>query len=318
MNPALKERIADEAARWVDHGGDPEALRAWLEASPEHRQAYERLDQAMRDPILAEAMRLHAGRPKTVRPRTARTWVPALAAASVAGLVLVAALGAPRLWPSTRRPAPAPPSPRTLIATAPGELRTVSLSDGSRIHLNGDTKLSLAEASGGRRARLIQGEALFDIRHDPSRPFTVTLDHGAVTDVGTVFNVDIVGDQTAVQVYSGKVRLNGESGSAALDASQQAQLSRGVVGAVSGFNSRAGDWRDGWIEPRDWPLPRVVEALRRRSGVAIVIASPGLASKRITGRLRLDDPREELDALAELHGFVVHERRGELELTAVR
>lgn len=313
MNPGLKERIADEAARWVDRGGDPEALRAWLDASPEHRRAYERLDQAMRDPSLAEAMRLHVRRTKTARPPPARTWGPALVAASVAGLVVVAALGATKLWPATGRPAASPP---ILITTAPGELRTVALSDGSRIHLNGDTKLSLAEASRGRRARLIQGEALFDIRHDPSRPFTVRLDHGAVTDLGTVFNVNIVGDQTAVQVYSGKVRLNGDTGSATLNGRQQANLTQGVVSPVSTFDVRAKDWRDGWIEPRDWPLARVVEALRRRSGVAIVIASPQLATKRITGRLRLDEPREELAALAELHGFVVRERNKELVLAA--
>ena len=102
---------------------------------------------------------------------------------------------------------------------------------------------------------------------------------------------------------------------ATLNANQQADLTRGVVGSVSDFDAQAGDWRSGWIEARDWPLHRVVEALRRRSGVDIVVASPALESKRITGRVRLDTPREDLDALADLHGFVVRERSDGLVLT---
>lgn len=310
MNRALKDQIADQAARWLDCG-DQEGLRDWLDAAPEHRRAYGQLDQVMRDPALAEALTVHAARSKPSRPRPAMRWTPVLAAAGVAGLAVLATLALPQ-----SRPAPRAAAPQTVIATAAGQSRMVTLADGSRIYLNGDTKLGLTKQAGGRQARLIQGEALFDIRHDPSRPFTVTLDHGAVTDLGTVFNVNIVGDQTAVQVYSGKVRLNGYTGSAMLDGRQQADLTQGVVSPVSTFDVRAKDWRDGWIEPRDWPLARVVEALRRRSGVAIVIASPQLATKRITGRLRLDEPREELAALAELHGFVVRERNKELVLAA--
>lgn len=319
----MTSSLKDQAARWVDQGGGAEALNDWLQASPEHRRAYDQIDQTMRDPALVEAMRLHDARPKVVglRPqaragaftRPVRGWTPALAAALVAGLLLVGVLSAPPLR-ERLYPVAAPRSP-LLVATAPGQLRTITLSDGSRIHLNGDTRLSLAQQGGGRHARLIRGEALFDIRHDPERPFVLALDHGSLTDLGTTFNVSISGDQAAVQVYSGTVRLKGETGVATLNANQQADLTRGVVGSVSGFDAQAGDWRGGWIEARDWPLHRVVEALRRRSGVAIVVASPALESKRITGRVRLDTPREDLDALADLHGFVVRERSDGLVLT---
>ena len=196
----MTSSLKDQAARWVDQGGGAEALNDWLQASPEHRRAYDQIDQTMRDPALVEAMRLHDARPKVVglRPqaragaftRPVRGWTPALAAALVAGLLLAGVLSAPPLR-ERLYPVAAPRSP-LLVVTAPGQLRTITLSDGSRIHLNGDTRLSLAQQGGGRHARLIRGEALFDIRHDPERPFVLALDHGSLTDLGTTFNVSIL------------------------------------------------------------------------------------------------------------------------------
>ena len=82
----MTSSLKDQAARWVDQGGGAEALNDWLQASPEHRRAYDQIDQTMRDPALIEAMRLHDARPKVVglRPqaragaftRPVRGWPP--------------------------------------------------------------------------------------------------------------------------------------------------------------------------------------------------------------------------------------------------
>src|SRR3546814_9914530 len=66
---------------------------------------------------------------------------------------------------------PDPSAPYT-IATVPGARRTIDLADGSRIELNGDTRITLDKAA-PRFASLDRGEAMFHVRHDDSDPFVV-------------------------------------------------------------------------------------------------------------------------------------------------
>ena len=57
------------------------------------------------------------------------------------------------------------------FSTKPGERRDVRLEDGSFVQLSGASHLTVTITSRGRYARLIAGEARFDIAHDASRPF---------------------------------------------------------------------------------------------------------------------------------------------------
>src|SRR5690606_36114713 len=57
------------------------------------------------------------------------------------------------------------------FATATGEQRTVELPDGSSIQLNTGTVVEVDYRRDARRLRLVEGEALFDVAEEPSRPF---------------------------------------------------------------------------------------------------------------------------------------------------
>ncbi|WP_204309887.1 FecR family protein, partial [Klebsiella michiganensis] len=70
--------------------------------------------------------------------------------------------------------------------TAAGERREVALTDGSKMILNGDTRVAMIDA---RHAELIEGEALFEVRHDAAHPFIVKTGDVTLEDAGTVFNV---------------------------------------------------------------------------------------------------------------------------------
>ncbi len=57
--------------------------------------------------------------------------------------------------------------------TATGEIRHVTLSDGTRLDLNSDSAVDLRFSASERRIRLIRGEVLLTSGHDPLRPLIV-------------------------------------------------------------------------------------------------------------------------------------------------
>jgi transmembrane sensor len=85
------------------------------------------------------------------------------------------------------------PRPDTLITSTVSHTdssQLVVLSDGTRVWLNSNSRITYpARFSTGNRKVTIEGEAYFDVTHDPEHPFIV---HTATVDIkvlGTAFNV---------------------------------------------------------------------------------------------------------------------------------
>ena len=207
---SMRNAIEDTAAHWLVRaadglsGEDQAQLDVWLDAAPEHRTAYWRLEYswekagrlaALRSPeTLAESLTEDVAAPSAApRRRGPPRWAIGLAA----GLAAVA-LTTTVLWP---RPAS--------YVTDTGERRLVSLSDGSRVELNTETRLRASISANGREAWLDQGEAYFEVAHDTSRPFTVHMGDRTINVLGTRFSVKRDGDAVRVIVAEGRVRLSG-------------------------------------------------------------------------------------------------------------
>src|ERR1700723_3878162 len=97
------------------------------------------------------------------------------------------------------------------FATALGEQRSVLLADGSRVTLNTASTIEVDLRRGRREVRLVRGEALFEVAHDPARPFVVRAGNALLNDVGTQFNVDLRSDRTTVTVVEGRVAVDSGS-----------------------------------------------------------------------------------------------------------
>lgn len=91
--------------------------------------------------------------------------------------------------------------------TRTGEHATVALTDGSLVHLNTHSALSVTLSDHRRSLQLKQGEALFEVAHDPARPFDVAVNGRVVRAIGTIFNIEHDGYRTIVSVLEGAVRL---------------------------------------------------------------------------------------------------------------
>lgn len=304
-------RIRREAAQWVARRlGAPDradpAFVAWREADPAHAATFDGLWRTSQDPALTEALQARAAR--RARPRR-RSGLIAVASAFAAAAVTLAVI-----WPDLQLLS----VPSTALETAAGDPRAMVLADGTRVVLDGATRLEVRLGLGRRKARLVRGEAFLEVAHDPSRPFSVITPEGSASVLGTAFDVERTGGRLVLSVHRGRVRLaapgfGGES--AELTAGQGAAVGNDGLSAIRTFEPSAADWRSGWLETDGVTLDRLVERLNRRSARAILIEDPHLARQQVAGRFRLDDADGLIRNLALVHGFRVRESADAVRLT---
>jgi transmembrane sensor len=282
MNAASDERIGEDARLWAIRVRDPafadwDGFTVWLEADPAHNAAYDAaLDEQAGVDALFDVPPAPSWQAAPVE-RPARRWrMPAMAA----GVAVLAVGGG---WLALDR------SSMQEYATAPGERRSVELADGSRIVLNGGTRISFDRAN-PRDVRMADGEALFDIRHDEARPFVVTMGDGTrLVDIGTIFNVEGHGGALGVEVAEGAVVYRGGGGEVRLDAGEMLTRSSADAAPIKRAVDPAivGGWRTGYLQFADTPLREVASDLSRNLGTPVDIAD-GLATRRFSGTIMLD------------------------------
>ena len=184
----------------------------------------------------------------------------------------------------------APAAGRT-FATAPAQRDSVVLEDGTGVLLGPGSSLR-TEAGYGDRRRFVhlEGEALFDVRHDNARPFVVHTSGLLIHDLGTTFTVRTTNDTTGitkVAVTVGAVRVArarpGADSGVILRKGDMAAVGAGPIAVQRGValdDELA--WTRGRLVFRDTPLPAVASALRRWYGVRVEIGDPALNLRTLT------------------------------------
>jgi transmembrane sensor len=94
-----------------------------------------------------------------------------------------------------------------IYATDLGEQRSIQFADGSTVELNSRSKLRVNYSKQERDVELIEGQALFHVAHDASRPFIVAVGVTRVRAVGTQFDVYKKSNSTVVTVVEGRVAV---------------------------------------------------------------------------------------------------------------
>ena len=268
------------AAGWLVRLGSPalddadrRAFRAWLEADPAHAAAFEtarRLWDGLDVPAAALAA---AGR------RRRRVGL----AAAAACLLLLAGV-------ALREGAD--------HATDPGVRATVTLADGSRMTLDGNSAADVAIDADGRRVMLRRGRAFFEVAPEAARPFVVKAGGVEARVLGTGFAVERQASGVAVVVEHGRVAVREAGAAVELAAGETVQASADGLGATEpAALGSALAWRRGLLVFEDRTLAEVAAALERAGGGRIVIPQAGVRALRLSGVFRDDDPAAVLDAI---------------------
>ncbi len=196
----------------------------------------------------------------------------------------------------------------TTFETGIGERRTVRLDDGTRVELNTRTRLRVQFGGRRREVRIDEGgEAFFEVRPEPDRPFVVRTSHGQVRVLGTAFAVHARAERTRVTVSEGRVAVAaalagaGAEGRAVGSGRRTSVSAGGRVAAPRPVDpARALAWREGRLVYDDVRLDEMIEDLNRYMPGRIVIADDALAEQRVSAVLRITDRRTTLRALAEI------------------
>jgi len=160
-------------------------------------------------------------------------WQPRRRLALAAGIALLAILGGTLTMVELSAP---------MYATGLGEQRSIEFADGSSVELNSRSKIRVRYSKQERDVELLEGQALFHVAHDTSRPFIVAVGATRVRAVGTQFDVYKKSSATVVTVVEGRVAVYstqqrsgwGSGSSAALEPSHPS-----VAGAEGNAAARA-------------------------------------------------------------------------------
>lgn len=315
MDEVDHKDIDAAAAAWVvreDGGLLTDAERAerdrWVSASSRHFGAYARARA-----VLAWSDRVVVAAPPA-RTSTRRRWSLVAAAMLVVTLAGVLML----TWPRG-----------TLHQTARGEILRVVLGDGSTMTLDAGSQVRVHFGPESRELRLLSGMALFDVAHDPRRPFTVEAAGTRVTAVGTRFTVGVEkgrgagGGPVEVLVSEGVVDVAAD-GALPVPARLHAGM-RAVARSTAGVEVEQIDeqelarrllWRDGMLAFNGDTLSVAAARFRRYSDVAIIIDDPSVGSQRVVGLYPSNDPAGFARHVALSLGLEMEQREGGVRLSA--
>ena len=94
-----------------------------------------------------------------------------------------------------------------------GSEYSIVLSDGTKVKLNADSHLDFPVQFTNIREVTLQGEAFFDVIHEPQRPFIVKANDHVVYVLGTTFNVTAYpGEDVSITLVSGKIKVTSPTG----------------------------------------------------------------------------------------------------------
>ena len=327
----IRGAIAEQAAEWfvasrtgpLDEQGRADFM-AWLRTSPLHVAEYlgvasiaRDLPAATSDPdvsvdaILAQTVAdervVSFKPPRPMRELAKRAWVwrgwavaASATCALLVGLIIWSVRDGEFLGLSKT------------YRTAHGEQSRARLPDGTVVHLNTDSAVTVHY---GRKERVVdvdQGEALFQVAPADRRRFRVVAGVAQVLDVATEFDVFRQTSATVVTVVEGEVAVLETRGSVQADAQRvragyQLRIDAGEASAqpVPVDVSQALAWLHHKIVFVQRPLGEVAEEFNRYARIPVVIEDATLRALPISGVVDAYDTDSFMTFLATLEGVRV-------------
>jgi transmembrane sensor len=177
-------------------------------------------------------------------------------------------------------------------------VRTITLGDGSTITLSGAGEASIAISDTERRVELTRGYALFDVAHDPARPFVVHTPEGDITVLGTSFVVRVSEGEVRTTVLRGSVLGVADRGLFRARTNRvTASVNQEIVLKDDGASlveispetiPRRLAWRDNMLAFDGETLDQAIAEVSQQTGWTFELTDPTLGQIRVGGYIQAD------------------------------
>lgn len=290
MTGAREKRIRREAAQWVVkfdgvefNARDVRTFRRWLAESDDHRAAFQHSSATWSQLDLLsklEAFPLPAEDVPSVDRRV-------VLAGGLAGLMALGAGAYVVVGPGAAE----------AFETGVGEVRDITLADGTSVALNAGTRIEARVRRASRSARVVRGEALFSIAAANGETFSIQTAAGGIEALSGEVLVKVLPDGVRVSLMSGQGRawragFISREGRVVVEPHSEIELGDGdlsVTRIEAPLESRRTLWREGRLAFDDTPLSEAVADVSRHSGAQFEFADHALAELRIGGLIEARD-----------------------------
>lgn len=320
MNETRIQYLAEQKANGLLTTTEQSELQSWLAVEPTNARAFEdlleilqktsaaldavdpqtdRMWAALQVEMNADATNSEEATPVIPMQRKSLPWT--MIAAGVAALLVIG------LWAGGTFSPGGEIAETTYVASGKLE-KQVLLEDGSLVQLQPGAKLTVSEEYNQIERRLtLTGQAYFEVKHDPERPFIVGAGNTETKVLGTRFHVNVAGEQTLVKVsvVQGKVSFSSQQHGAEqiLTAKEAAVFNhgKGIITKVQDLDpSRVQEnMAPAVLSVKDMPLEELVPRLETFYEVKVEVPEDLLKS-RITATFMSGDPGEEMAEVLKL------------------
>lgn len=160
----------------------------------------------------------------------------------------------------------------------------VVLSDGTIVWLNAASRITYPEYFVGKeRVVTLEGEAYFQVRHDPAHPFVIHTRSISARVLGTELNVSCYAHSVPhVTLINGKVEVGSTAGRVTLQPGQEAQLTdNGNLSVENVDVKKYIYWKEGYLFFDNEPLSEVMQAICNWYNMKVVFEKKRLSALRV-------------------------------------
>lgn len=267
---------------------EKEAVRIWLESSPENEQELFKEREFFDAMILSGSTKV-AGMEKKSRPFYRTVLLEAIKIAVV--FAITVASGTYFYKSEICKIGEA----MNTITVPAGQRANLTLADGTNVWLNARSEMRYpAVFTGNKREITLDGEAYFEVTHNEDKPFVVQTNKCNVEVLGTKFNVEAYSDSEdfCTSLMEGSVRVSDKrnpSETVLLSPNHMVSLENGQLSTSPISDFDVFRWKEGLICFRNMNFEQLMLRFEKCYGVRIVVENKHLVNYICSGKFRISD-----------------------------